>query len=197
MSSQSVEKKSVKGTKTEHNLMASFAGESQARTRYTFYSSVAKKEGYNQIADIFMETAENEKEHAKLFFKLLEGTPVEITASYPSVYGSTTDNLKAAAMGEHEEWEDLYPTFAKIADEEGFPEAAKAFRSISLVEKRHEARYLKLLSNIEQNRVFCREAKTEWKCLNCGHIHSSENAPELCPVCNHPKPFFELFVEAY
>ncbi len=194
---QMTAKKSLKGTKTEHNLMASFAGESQARTRYTFYSSVAKKEGYNQIADILIETAENEKEHAKLFFKLLEGTQVVINATYPSVYGSTIDNLKAAAMGEHEEWEDLYPTFAKIADEEGFPEAAKAFRMVSLVEKRHENRYLKLLSNIENNRVFEKESKVEWKCLNCGYIHSAQNAPELCPVCAHPKAYFELFVEAY
>jgi len=192
-----MEKKSLKGTKTEHNLMASFAGESQARTRYTFYSSVAKKEGYNQIADIFLETAENEKEHAKLFFKLLEGNSVEIHAEYPSIYGNTMKNLNAAANGEHEEWELLYPNFAKIADEEGFPEAAKVFRSVSLVEKRHESRYKKLLANIKNNSVFSKAQIVEWKCDNCGHIHTAANAPELCPVCAHPKAYFQLFVEAY
>lgn len=190
-------KKSLKGTQTEKNLMASFAGESQARNRYTFYASVAKKEGYQQIANIFLETAENEKEHAKIYFKLLEGTPVEITAMYPSTYGNTMENLKAAAMGEHEEWECLYPSFAKVADEEGFTEAAKAFRAVSLVEKRHEERYQKLLQNVEQGRVFAKEEKVEWKCINCGHIHTSASAPEVCPVCDHPKSFFELFATTY
>jgi len=177
--------------------MAAFAGESQARMRYTFYSSVAKKEGYNQIANIFLETAENEREHAKLFFKLLEGNPVEIYAKYPSVYGNTMENLKAAAMGEHEEWETLYPTSAKIADEEEFPEVSAVFRMVSLVEKRHEARYKTLLANVENNRVFERETKVEWKCENCGYVHSSHNAPDLCPVCAHPKAYFELFAENY
>ena len=192
-----MEKKSMKGTRTEHNLMAAFAGESQARNRYTFYASVAKKEGYNQIADIFLETAGNEKEHAEIYFKLLEGNPVEIQATYPSTYGNTIENLKAAAMGEHEEWETLYPTSAKIADEEGFPEVAKAFRGVTLVEKRHEARYLKLLYNVENNRVFEREEKVEWKCNNCGYIHSAAKAPEVCPVCLHPKAYYELFAEIY
>ncbi|OGH95424.1 MAG: rubrerythrin [Candidatus Melainabacteria bacterium GWA2_34_9] len=193
-----MEKKSMKGTRTEHNLMAAFAGESQARNRYTFYASVAKKEGYNQIADIFLETAGNEKEHAEIYFKCLEERhPIEITETYPSAFGNTMDNLRAAAEGEHFEWETLYPGYAKVADEEGFPEAASAFRRVSLVETRHEARYKKLLANVENNKVFERETKVEWKCENCGYVHSATKAPEICPVCTHPKAYFELFAETY
>ena len=193
-----MEKKSMKGTRTEHNLMAAFAGESQARNRYTFYASVAKKEGYNQIADIFLETAGNEKEHAEIYFKCLEERhPIEITETYPSAFGNTMNNLRAAAEGEHFEWETLYPGYAKVADEEGFPEAASAFRRVSLVETRHEARYKKLLANVENNKVFERETKVEWKCENCGYVHSATKAPEICPVCTHPKAYFELFAETY
>lgn len=192
------QKKSLKGTRTEKNIMAAFAGESQARNRYTFYASVARKEGYNQISDIFLETAANEKEHAEIYFKLLEERhPVEITETYPTAFGKTIDNLRAAAEGEHFEWETLYPGFAKIADEEGFPEAASAFRKVSLVETRHEARYKKLLSNVENSRVFEKDIKVEWKCDNCGYVHSASKAPEMCPVCDHPKAYFELFVETY
>jgi rubrerythrin len=189
--------KSVKGTKTEHNLMAAFAGESQARNRYTYYASVAKKEGFEQISAIFLETADNEKEHAKRFFKFLEGNPVEITAAYPSAFGDTAQNLKAAAMGENEEWTKLYPNFADIAENEGFPEVATVFRKISEVEKRHEARYLKLLSNIESGKVFLKDIKIEWKCRNCGYVHSGEAAPVICPTCAHPQAYFELFCENY
>ena len=190
-------KKSLKGTKTEHNLMAAFAGESQARNRYTYYAGVAKKEGYEQIASIFLETAENEKEHAKRFFKFLEGNPVEITATYPSNFGTTIENLKAAAAGENEEWTQLYPEFANIAKQEGFPEVAQAFGSISDVEKHHEDRYIKLLKNVEAGKVFQKDAKIEWKCRNCGYIHTGESSPKACPACIHPQSFFEVNVENY
>jgi len=189
--------KSVKGTKTEHNLMAAFAGESQARNRYTYYASVAKKEGYEQIAAIFTETADNEKEHAKRFFKFLDGTPVEITATYPSYFGDTAGNLKAAAMGENEEWTELYPHFADVADEEGFPEVAAVFRKISEVEKQHEKRYLKLLENVQSGKVFVKGATTSWKCRNCGYIHEGDAAPHSCPACAHPQAYFELRCENY
>jgi len=193
-----MEKKSMKGTRTEHNLMAAFAGESQARNRYTFYASIAKQEGYNQIADIFLETAGNEKEHAEIYFKCLEERhPIEITETYPSAYGNTMENLRAAAEGEHFEWETLYPGYAKVADEEGFPLAASAFRRVSLVEIHHEDRYKKLLYNVENNRVFERDVKVEWKCNNCGYVHSATKAPEICPVCTHPKAYYELFAETY
>ena len=193
-----MEQKSMKGTRTEHNLMAAFAGESQARNRYTFYASVAKKEGYNQISDIFLETAANEKEHAEIYFKLLEERhPVQITENYPSAFGNTMENLRAAAEGEHFEWETLYPGYAKIADEEGFQAAASAFRRVSLVEILHESRYKKLLYNVENNRVFERDVKVQWKCNNCGYIHSETKAPEICPVCTHPKAYYELFAETY
>ena len=193
-----MEQKSMKGTRTEHNLMAAFAGESQARNRYTFYASVAKKEGYNQISDIFLETAANEKEHAEIYFKLLEERhPVQITETYPSAFGNTMENLRAAAEGEHFEWETLYPGYAKIADEEGFQAAASAFRRVSLVEILHESRYKKLLYNVENNRVFERDVKVQWKCNNCGYIHSETKAPEICPVCTHPKAYYELFAENY
>lgn len=191
------EKKSLKGTKTEQNLLAAFAGESQARNRYTYYASAAKKEGYEQIAAIFLETADNEKEHAKRYFSFLEGTPVEFTASYPTFFGDTIGNLKAAAAGEHEEWTNLYPHSADIADEEGFPAVAVQFRKIAEVEVRHEARYLKLLSNIESGKVFLKDIKVEWKCRNCGYHHNGESAPKVCPACVHPQSYFELFCENY
>lgn len=191
------EQRSIKGTKTEHNLMAAFAGESQARNRYTYYASVAKKEGYEQIAALFLETADNEKEHAKRFFKFLDGTPVEITAMYPSTFGDTITNLKAAASGENEEWTDLYPKFADIAEQEGFKDIAFVFRKIAEVEKRHEARYLKLLQNIESGQVFNKSISVEWECRNCGYIHEGNSAPEACPACSHPKAFYEVHCENY
>ncbi|MDR0795117.1 MAG: rubrerythrin family protein [Tannerella sp.] len=184
---------SIKGTITEQNLLKSFAGESQARNRYTFFASKAKKDGFEQIAAFFEETAVQEKEHAKLFFKFLEGGMVEITASFPAgVIGCTKDNLLAAADGEHEEWDLLYPQFADIADEEGFPIIAEAFRLVASVEKRHEERYRKLLQNIENGEVFERPEKVVWACRNCGFLTESEQAPDLCPCCSHPKSFFEL-----
>lgn len=184
--------KSIKGTKTEQNLLKSFAGESQARTRYTFFASVAKKEGYEQIAGTFLETADQEKEHAERFFKFLEGGMVEITASYPAGKIATTmENLAAAAAGENEEWTDLYPEFAKIAEEEGFKAVAATFRAIATVEAEHEARYRKLLSRIEAGNFFEREEETEWQCRNCGYIHKGKKALENCPSCNHPKAYFE------
>lgn len=182
----------LKGTKTEKNLLASFAGESQARNRYTFFASVAKKEGFEQIAAIFMETAEQEKEHAKRFFKFLEGGMVEITASYPAgVIGTTAENLKAAAEGENEEWHVLYPEAAKIADEEGFPQVAQAFREIAKVEALHEARYLALLARVEEHKVFEREEAIEWQCRNCGYVTKGKKAPLKCPACEHPQAYFE------
>ena len=185
--------KSLKGTKTEKNLLKSFAGESQARMRYTYFASQAKKEGYKQIEAIFLETAENEKEHAKRFFKFLEGGAVEITAMYPAgVIGTTAENLKAAAEGEHEEYSELYPQFAEVADEEGFPEVAQAFRAIATVEKAHEERYRKLLKNIEEDKVFKKDQEVLWKCRNCGYIFVGKEAPENCPACLHPRAYFEL-----
>ncbi len=189
---------SVKGTRTEQNLLKSFAGESQARTRYTYFSSIAKKEGYEQIAALFMETAENEKEHAKVFFKYLEGGMVEITAAYPAgVIGTTAENLLAAADGEHEEWGELYPSFAAIADDEGFPEIATSFREIAEVEEHHEVRYRKLLALVEGGAFFKRDTVVRWKCRNCGYIHEGLEAPDLCPACAHPKAHYELFCEPY
>jgi rubrerythrin len=187
-----MEKKKLAGTRTEHNLLAAFAGESQARNRYTYYASIAKKEGYEQIAAIFLETADNEKEHAKRYFKFLEGSPVEIKGTYLTTLGKTTDNLKAAALGENEEWTKLYPLFGDIAEEEGFPSIAAAFRNISKVEKHHEARYLALLKNIENNTVFNKEFETEWKCRNCGYISLGKIAQENCPACLHPKSYQEV-----
>jgi rubrerythrin len=192
-----------KDTKTAENLMKAFAGESQARMRYTYYASVAKKQGYLQIADIFMETAENEKEHAKLFLKQLinngvEGLPVEITASYPAALSNETlNNLAYAAAGENEEWEDLYPTFAKIADEEGYKEIGNVFRKVAVVEKRHETRFRKLHKNIQKDLVFKRVEKVQWICMNCGHVHEANEAPAECPVCLHDQKYFQLFVENY
>ncbi len=188
--------KSVKGTKTEQNLLKSFAGESQARTRYTYFAAAAKKEGYVQIADIFEETANQEKEHAKRFFKFLEGGMLEITACFPAgVIGSTAENLKAAADGEHEEHSDLYPAFAEIAKEEGFADIAAVWTAISVAEKQHEKRYRDLLANIEAGRVFQREEILVWRCRNCGYLHSNKSAPELCPACAHPKAHFEILGE--
>lgn len=185
--------KSIKGTETEKNLLKSFAGESQARNRYTFFASVAKKEGFEQIAGVFAETAEQEKEHAKRFFKFLEGGMVEITASYPAGKISTTsENLTEAAAGENEEWTLLYPTFAEIADKEGFPEVARVFRSIAMVEAEHEARYRILLGRVTADKVFEREEEVEWQCRNCGYVHTGKEAPDLCPSCAHPKAYFEV-----
>lgn len=183
---------SLKGTRTEQNLLKSFAGESQARMRYNYFASVAKKEGYEQIAAIFNETADQEKEHAKKFFKYLEGGMVEITASYPAgVIGDTYQNLVAAAAGENEEWTELYPEFAKIADEEGFPEIAQTFRAIALVEEQHEIRYRTLFTRIENGEVFLRKTEITWQCRNCGFVVTSKEAPELCPACKHPQAYFE------
>ena len=193
--------KSLKGTKTAENLMKSFAGESQARTRYTYYASQAKKEGYVQISNIFAETAENEKEHAKRFFKFLNedlcGETVDINADYPVALGDTKLNLKAAAEGENGEWTELYPKFADIAEEEGFSQIAYVWREIAEVEERHEIRFRKLLENIEDNKVFEKDEEVEWKCNNCGYIHKGKSAPEKCPACDHPKGYFEVFVETY
>ena len=190
--------KSSKGSKTEQNLLKSCAGESQARSRYTFFSSVAKKEGYEQIAAIFMETAEQEREHAKRFFKFLEGGPVTITAEYPAgKIGTTQENLLAAAMGEKEEWEMLYPEFAKIAEEEGYPEVARAFKQIAKVEAGHERRYLKLLSRMTDGNYFKRDGKIWWQCRNCGFICEASEAPKICPACEHPQAFFEPMKDNY
>jgi rubrerythrin len=185
--------KTLKGTKTEQNLLKSFAGESQARMRYDYFASQAKKEGLEQIAAIFTETALNEKEHAKRFFKFLEGSMVEITATYPAgKIGTTLENLKASAEGENEEWTELYPEFARIADEEGFKEIAVAFKMIAKVEKAHEERYTKLYNNLNDGHVFEREDKIVWKCRNCGYLHEGEKAPQKCPACLHPQSYFEI-----
>jgi len=188
----------LKGTKTERNLLAAFAGESQARNRYTFFSSVARKEGYEQIAAIFLETAENEKEHAKRFFKFLEGGMAEFTASFPAgIIGTAAQNLKAAAAGEHEEWTRLYPGFGDEAEREGFPDVAAAFRYIARVEIEHEKRFLKLLENVDSETVFSKDEQATWICRNCGYHHDGSSAPEVCPACLHKKSFFELWTENY
>jgi rubrerythrin len=188
----------LKGSKTEKNLLKSFAGESQARTRYTFFASVAKKEGYEQISEIFTETAGNEKEHAELFFKYLKGGDVEITASYPAgVIGTTAENLKAAAEGEKLEWGTLYPDFAEVAEKEGFPAIANTFRMVAQVEAKHELRYRKLLANVKQGKVFKKDKVIKWKCRNCGHVYEGSEAPERCPVCDHPRSYFEVWCENY
>ena len=185
--------KSIKGTQTEKNLLTSFAGESQARMRYTYFASVAKKEGYEQIAAIFTETADQEKEHAKRMFKWLEGGMVEITASYPAgVIATTAENLKAAAAGENEEWTADYPHFADVADEEGFPAIAAMYRNIAKAEKAHEERYLAFLKNIENESVFKKEEETVWQCRNCGFVHEGTEAPKACPACLHPQAYFEV-----
>lgn len=185
--------KSLKGTKTEQNLLKAFAGESQARMRYDYFAKQAKKEGLEQISAIFEETSLNEKEHAKRFFKFLEGGMLEITASYPAgKIGNTTENLLAAADGENEEWTELYPTFADVAEEEGFKDVAIAFRMIARVEQAHEERYRKLAQNLEEGIVFERNGIFFWKCRNCGYIHEGKKAPKLCPACQHPQSYFEI-----
>jgi len=195
--------KSLNGTKTAENLLKAFAGESQARNRYTYYASVADKEGYKQIRNIFIETADNEKEHAKRFFKhLIAGldelpAAVEITADYPVAMGTTLENLKAAAAGEKEEWSDLYPAFADTAEEEGFSEIALTFRNIAKAEVRHETRFIKLAKNVDGGTVFKKEQKVQWKCGNCGYIHEGLEAPAECPACAHPQAHFEVFAETY
>lgn len=189
---------SLKGTKTEQNLLKAFAGESQARNRYTFFASKAKKEGYVQIQNIFLETAANEKEHAEVFFKHLEGGMVEITATYPAgKIGTTAENLLAAAEGEKEEWDILYKEFEKVAREEGFPEVAESFEEIAEVEEEHEKRYRKLLARVEEGTVFKRDEEVEWHCLNCGYIHHGKEAPDLCPACKHAKEYYQLHVPNY
>lgn len=189
---------SLKGTKTEKNLLTAFAGESQARNRYTYFASKAKKEGYVQISQIFEETANQEKEHAKRFFKFLEGGEVEITGAFPAgVIGTTLDNLKAAAAGEHYEQSEMYPEFAKTAREEGFEAIAMVFDYISVAERQHEKRYRDLIANIENNRVFKKDKPVVWRCINCGYLHEGEEAPELCPACAHPREYYELLGENY
>lgn len=190
--------KSIKGTRTEQNLLKAFAGESQAKNRYEFFAKVAKNEGYEQIADIFMKTGAQEQQHAKRFFKFLEGGDVEITAMYPAgKIGTTAENLKAAAMGENEEWTALYPEFAEIAREEGFTQVAVAFKMIAKVEAEHEARFLALLKNVEEEKVFVKEETVRWECRNCGYTHEGPKAPEACPACLHPKAYFEVKAENY
>lgn len=190
--------KSLKGTQTEKNLLTAFAGESQARNRYTYFASQAKKDGYEQIAAIFLETADNEKEHAKRFFKFLEGGNVEIAAAFPAgIIRSVRENLQDAAKGENEEHSQVYPEFARIADEEGFSEIAQVFRAIAVSEKQHEKRYLKLLENVEKEITFKREEVVRWRCRNCGYVHEGTSAPEICPACIHPQAYFEILIENY
>jgi rubrerythrin len=189
---------SLKGTQTEKNLLKAFAGESQARNRYTYFAKVASKEGYEQIGGVFLETAENEGQHAKVFFKHLEGGPVEITAMYPAgVIGTTEDNLAAAADGENEEWTDLYPAFAAVAESEGFTAVATSFRQIAKVEARHEARYRKLLENVRDGQVFEKAEPVSWICRKCGYVHTGAKAPKACPACQHPQAYFEVYAENY
>jgi rubrerythrin len=190
--------KSIRGTRTEKNLLKAFAGESQAKNRYTFFAKQAKREGFEQIAAFFTETALNEESHAKSFFKFLEGGPVEITATYPGGHiGTTAENLKAAADGENEEWTELYPEFGKTATEEGFPKIATIFKLIATIEKHHEKRFRKLLINLETNNVFEKDDKTYWVCRKCGYIHYGLKALQMCPACNHPMAYFEVCQENY
>ena len=190
--------KSIGGTRTEKNLVAAFAGESQARNRYTYFASAARKEGFEQIANIFIETAENEKEHAKIFFKYLEGGDVEIIAGYPAgIIKDTRSNLEAAAAGEKMEWTVLYADFAKIARDEGFPEVARAFDQVARVEKFHESRYRKLISNVANGEVFKKKAPVKWHCTNCGYVFEGAEAPQECPACKHPQAFYEMLAENY
>jgi rubrerythrin len=189
---------SIKGTETEKNLLKAFAGESQARNRYTYFASVAKKDGFEQISALFLETAENEKEHAKVFFKYLEGGPTEITATYPAgKIGTTAENLLAAADGEKEEWSELYPAFADIAESEGFADVAESFRQIAEVEAHHESRYRALLENVNGYKVFKKDGVVFWKCRNCGYVYEGAEAPDLCPACHHPQAFFELLADNF
>lgn len=188
--------KYLKGTQTEKNLLKAFAGESQARNRYTYFASAARKEGFEQIANIFVETAENEKEHAKVFFKYLEGGMTEITASYPSgKIGTTAENLLAAAEGEKDEWSQIYPEFEETARKEGFPEIAESFKEIAEVEEQHEKRYRKLLENVKNKTVFKKDKIVKWRCTNCGYVHEGKSAPDVCPACKHPQAFYELLAE--
>ena len=190
--------KNLKGTQTEKNLLAAFAGESQARNRYTYFASQAKKEDYEQISAIFLETADNEKEHAKVFFKYLEGGDAEITSWYPAgKIGTTAENLLAAAEGEKAEWSNLYPAFAKTAYTEGFPEIEQSFRQIAEVESHHERRYRKLLENVKSGHVFKRTKVVKWKCRNCGYVFEGSEAPKKCPACQHPQSYYEILVENY
>jgi len=190
--------KAFKGSQTEKNLLAAFAGESQARNRYTYFASAARKEGFEQIADIFAETAENEKEHAKVFFKYLQGGEVEIIAGYPAgMIGKTKDNLAAAAAGENMEWTTLYANFAKTAKAEGFSEVARSFEQIAQVEKFHEARYRKLIKNIEKKQAFKKDKAVRWHCINCGYVFEGRNAPKICPACRHPQSYYEILAENY
>jgi rubrerythrin len=187
---------SLKGTQTEKNLLTAFSGESQARNRYTYFASKAKKEGYVQISEIFIETANQEKEHAKRLFKFLEGGEVEITGAFPAgVIGTTLENLKDSAAGEHYEHTEMYPEFAKTAREEGFDTIASVFEAIAVAEKQHEKRYMDLAANIEENKVFMRDEKVTWRCRNCGYLHEGSEAPEVCPACDHPQAHFELLGE--
>ncbi len=190
--------KKLMGSKTEKNLLAAFAGESQARNRYTYFASVAKKEGYEQISKIFLETADNEKEHAKVFFNHLQGGDVEITATYPAgMIRETKSNLEAAAAGENLEWTTLYADFAKIAAEEGYPEVAQSFEQVAKVERFHESRYRKLIDNIVKGEVFAKKAPVKWHCTNCGYVIEGAEAPEQCPACHHPRAYYELLAENY
>lgn len=190
--------KSIKGSKTERNLLAAFAGESQARNRYTYFASAARKEGYEQIANIFTETAENEKEHAKVFFKYLEGGDAEITATYPAgAIKDTKSNLEEAAAGENMEWTTIYQDFSKVAADEGFSEIARSFEQVAKVEKFHEARYRKLINNIANSEVFKKKQPVKWHCINCGYIFEGKDAPAECPACKHPRSFYELLAENY
>ena len=191
----------LKGSETEKNLLKAFAGESQARNRYTYFASLAKKEGYEQISFIFLETADNEKEHAEIFFKYLEkseGRPLEITASYPAGrIGTTKENLLAAANGEKEEWGSIYPEFEKIAIKEGFKEIANSFKEIGEVEEQHEKRYRKILENVKTNKVFKKDKIVKWKCRNCGYVYEGKDAPKICPACKHPQSYYEVLEENY
>jgi len=188
----------LKGSETEKNLLKAFAGESQARNRYTYFASVAKKEGYEQISAIFQETADNEKEHAKVFFKYLEGGRAEITTVYPAgKIGTTEENLLHAAEGEKEEWSELYPHFEKVAREEGFNEIADSFKEIAEVEEEHEKRYRKLLQNVKEKKVFKKDKVVKWKCRNCGYVYEGKEAPKICPACKHPQAYYELQSENY
>ncbi len=190
--------KSIKGTQTEKNLLISFAGESQAKNRYTFFAKEAEKEGFVQIANIFRETAAQEEQHAKVFFRFLEGGSAEVKWNFPAgIIGDTLHNLKEAAEGEHEEWSEMYPQFAEIAQQEGFPKIAAKFKIIATVEKQHESRYLRLYENVKNNTVFEKPEKVKWMCLKCGYVHEGEKALQMCPSCNHPQAYFEIKAENY
>ena len=192
-----MDKPVLKGSKTEKNLMKAFTGESQARNRYTMFASIAKKEGYEQISSIFTQTADNEKEHAKIFYKFIKNNPIEFCVTMPHCLGNTYENLMCASQGEYDEWHDLYPNFADEADEEGFYEIAAAFRHVSLVEKHHDARFKKLAKNISEHLVFIKDSEIYWHCRNCGYTPLSSTAPEVCPVCHHPKAYFEVLCDNF